>query len=235
MSVETDPITEFARQNGIRRLEIPNGLSYWMIIAEIPQELGQVTVINRHINEGDVFKESSDSSNKSSDIWVPQQNILELLTYPQVQAQMKKIQELNGAYQVIPVAVNKNLVAIIEAKGHCIPGYTWTHEKSKARYFMISKYKSPGVRGYRLDGGEETSDHWHLKRSEIAHLIWGKAEIEMDGTSHELHGSVEIPVGVKHRIRAKDNGAVLVVITQGPGNCLSMDDHHYHSQTSFTP
>lgn len=235
MDVETDPRTEFDQQNGIRRLEITNGLSHWMAIAEIPKESGQITVINRHIKEEDVFKESSDSSDKSPGIWVPQQNILELLTYPQVEAQMKKIQQLNGAYQIIPVAIDNNLVAITEANGLYIPGYTWTHEKSKARYFMISKDKSPGVRGYMLEGKEETSNHWHLKRSEIVHLVWGKAEIDMDGISRELHKSVEIPVGVKHRIRAKDNGAVLVVITRGPGDCLSMDDHNYHSQASVTP
>lgn len=233
MNSEIDHRTELARQLGIERAEVPSGRGFWQSIVEVPADLGVVEpIFNQLASEEEIFEEAIRGFLNEVN-GVQKAQISELSKIPQVEEQMKRIQELNGTYPVVPVAIATNLVAVVETKRLHLPSFVWMHEGSLAKYYFLSEYDNPGVRGYGLNPGEETSGHAHRKRLEWIQKIWGNAEINIDGVVSDLNGRVEIPMGVAHKLRAKENGAVIVVTTIGPGNCLSMDDHHPAPQLTF--
>lgn len=147
---------------------------------------------------------------------------------PKVDINRRLIKELNGSYPVREVDLIKlgGFVAVIEEKHLLIPGKTWPHEDSRAQYFLRSEYRAPGVRGYYLSPGDQTSLHSHGIRIETIHKVSGDAKMLHNNNVIDLNASVRVEKGEDHMIEAGPKGAVIVVVTEGPGDCLEMTDHH---------
>ena len=73
--------------------------------------------------------------------------------------------------------------------------------------------------------GQRLSLQYHHHRSEHWTVVEGEAEVEIDGSVHELGfaGHVFIPVGAKHRVRNRGH-APLVFIEVQVGDLLDEND-----------
>jgi mannose-6-phosphate isomerase len=68
-----------------------------------------------------------------------------------------------------------------------------------------------------INANSRLSLQYHRERSEFWKVIKGTAEVELDGKIFEVkeEETIDIPKGVRHRVKALDNNCVILEIAYG--------------------
>ncbi|HEX6028532.1 MAG TPA: phosphomannose isomerase type II C-terminal cupin domain, partial [Nitrososphaeraceae archaeon] len=68
-----------------------------------------------------------------------------------------------------------------------------------------------------INANSRLSLQYHRERSEFWKVIKGTAEVELDGKIIEVkeQETIDIPKGVRHRVKALDNNCVILEISYG--------------------
>jgi mannose-6-phosphate isomerase len=93
----------------------------------------------------------------------------------------------------------------------------YTENRPWGRFEKFHENQLSTVKLLYINANSRLSLQYHRERSEFWKVIKGTAEVELDGKIIEVkeEETIDIPKGVRHRVKALDNNCVILEISYG--------------------
>jgi mannose-6-phosphate isomerase len=93
----------------------------------------------------------------------------------------------------------------------------YTENRPWGRFEKFHENQLSTVKLIYINANSRLSLQYHRERSEFWKVIKGTAEVELDGKIIEVKEAetIDIPKGVRHRVKALDNNCVILEISYG--------------------
>lgn len=93
----------------------------------------------------------------------------------------------------------------------------YTEHRPWGRFEKYHENQLSTVKLIYINANSRLSLQYHRERSEFWKVIKGTAEVELDGKIIEVkeEETIDIPKGVRHRVKALDNNCVILEISYG--------------------
>ena len=93
----------------------------------------------------------------------------------------------------------------------------YTENRPWGRFEKFHENQLSTVKLLYINANSRLSLQYHRERSEFWKVIKGTAEVELDGKIIEVkeEETIDIPKGVRHRVKALDNNCVVLEISYG--------------------
>jgi mannose-6-phosphate isomerase len=93
----------------------------------------------------------------------------------------------------------------------------YTENRPWGRFEKFHENQLSTVKLIYINANSRLSLQYHRERSEFWKVIKGTAEVELDGKIIEVkeEETIDIPKGVRHRVKALDNNCVILEISYG--------------------
>ena len=93
----------------------------------------------------------------------------------------------------------------------------YTENRPWGRFEKFHENQLSTVKLIYINANSRLSLQYHRERSEFWKVIKGTAEVELNGKISEVkeEETIDIPKGVRHRVKALDNNCVILEISYG--------------------